>query len=208
MRFGLKQQQQCPIGLDLGTHQIKLVQLEQKDTNWRMAAATSRTLPVDLPDAVPQRNDKLTSIIKEALHSSPFLHRRVVSCLPATEIQYKTVHAPQMPPEELRRAVEWEAADRLKLTADQYRIQLLDAGDVRQGEEVREAIIVLAATISEVDEHLDLLTRSNLDPVVIDATPCAMARFMQNVYRDDAEEAPAQTVVDGPFVKQSAHLPQ
>ncbi len=100
-----------------------------------------------------------------------------------------------MPPDELRSAVEWEASDRMDLDAQTYRIQYFDAGEVRQGEEMREEIILVAAAVHEIDEHVELLKRLKLEPQAIDAVPGALARLIE---RQDGggDDAPIRVVLD------------
>lgn len=174
----------CPIGIDFGGHSVKMLQLERRpgkgpdDTSptWAVAAAASRALPVDLPAKGPARNQAVARAIAEMLDVGGFHGKRCVSCLPADVIQYKNLRIPQMPVDDLRNAVEWEAQDRLKIDKQQAILQFYAAGEVRQGEETREEVILMAAPRSYVDEHVAVLQECGLDILAIDAVPSALAR--------------------------------
>ncbi|MCC7191401.1 MAG: type IV pilus assembly protein PilM [Phycisphaeraceae bacterium] len=178
MRLPFIQSGVCPIGLDTGTHSIKMMQLERRGSSFAVRAAGSRALPCDLPSTASERSTLYANLIKQILAEGDFQGRRVVSCLPATSIQYKNLRLPRMPYDELRSAVEWEAADRLKIVPESMQVQFFAAGEVRQGEEQREEIIMLAATRDAINEHVDTLVKSDLKPVAIDAVPGALARTL------------------------------
>jgi type IV pilus assembly protein PilM len=185
----------CPIGLDLGTHSVRLLQLKRSGAGFAVGAAASRVIPADVPEQGPERAARLGELIKQMVAEGSFTGRRVVSCLPATAVTYKNLRLPRMPADELRAAVEWEAADRLKLPADKVQVQFFDAGEVRQGEELREEIILLAAEHERIREHVDMLARAELQPAAIDAVPGALARCLDNDEPTDAD-GPAKVVLD------------
>lgn len=183
-----------PIGLDVGAFSLKMLQLERRGAGWAATAALSRVLPDDLPAEGAQRTAALGRIIRDMLREGRFQGRQVVSCLPATGLQYKNLRLPKMPPDELRSAVQWEATDRLRLGADMS-LQYFDAGEVRQGEDLRQEIILLAAPSRLVQEHLQMLLDGGLTPLAIDAVPSALARAMDPAREADLE-SPAKLVLD------------
>jgi type IV pilus assembly protein PilM len=186
----------CPIGIDFGGHSVKMLQLERlpaKDASdtttprWAVLAAAARTLPLDLPAKGRARQEAVAHAIAELLDSGGFHGRRCVSCLPADAMQYKNLRVPQMPAADLCSAIEWEAKDRLKLDTAQAILQFYAAGEVRQGEELREEVILMAAPRTMVDEHVQILNDCGLDPVAIDAVPSALARVLASPAAADAE---------------------
>lgn len=165
-----------PIGLDLGTRTVRAIQLERRGGGWAAAAAAKRVLPAGLPATGDERRRAEADAVRDMLAAARFSTRKVVSCLPVDLVQYKNLRLPPMPPDELRAAVEWEAADRLSI-GQNYRLQFYDAGEVRQGDQTRQEIILLAAPTEAVTAHTQMLTSCGLDPVAIDAAPSAMARY-------------------------------
>ena len=177
MPFGSRQNSVYPVGIDFGAHSIKMVQLERLDDSWRVVDAARRRLPDDLPAEGDERSQALATLLGQMVEKGKFVGRKVVTTLPATTIQYKNLRMPAMPGDELKGAVQWEAADRLHLDVDSFQIEFFDAGEVRQGEEVRKEIIVLAAPKRMIQDHLVMLKASGLQPVAIDAVPGALARI-------------------------------
>lgn len=191
---GLRNNQVCPIGVDWGAHSVKMLQLDRRDGATKVIGAASRTIPLDMPKQGPERVKRMAELLSSLHKDGGFEGRRVVSCLPATSVQYKNLRLPRMPENEIRAAVEWEASDRLRLSIEAMRLEYYDAGEVRQGEEAREEIILLAAPHAMIEEHLDALLGAGLKPDAIDAVPGAIARCFAGANSDP--ECPASAFVD------------
>lgn len=204
----------CPIGIDFGGHSVKMLQLERlavkkaddpSSPRWAVSAAAIRALPVDLPAKGRARNEAVARAVAEMLENGSFHGRRCVTCLPADVIQYKNLRVPQMPMADLKNAVEWEAQDRLKLDKTQAILQFYAAGEVRQGEELREEVILMAAPRTLVDEHVQILSDCGLDPVAIDAVPSALARVISTTATQPSannasgDQGPMEVILDVGF---------
>lgn len=192
---GLWNKSLCPIGLDVGARVVRMLQLDRRGEGWAVRAAMARPLPELRDDDGAGRAAALTEAVREMLRNGGFAGRRVVSCLPVAAVQAKNLRVPRMPAEELRAAVEWEAADRLSLSPETMQVEFLDAGEVRQGEELRQEIIVMAAPRQAIQEHLDALLACGLEPVAIDVAPAALARCLAGGDADSTE-APARVTLD------------
>lgn len=174
-----------PLGLDFGASSFKIIQGGWNGDVWTAKEAAFQSIPVTLPQDKVERSCLLKERLAGALSGASFNGREVISSLPASLWQCKSLRLPPMPTNELRTAVEWEAADRLHLGSDNY-IQFYDAGEVQQGEDVKREVIVLATTHEVVDEHVDVLSGCGLTPIAIDIAPSALAYALAN--RGDSEE--------------------
>lgn len=192
---GWQENRHGPIGLDLGARTLRLLQLERVGQGFRVAACASQTLPAELPQG-PALVPTLTPILKQLLKSAPFKGKSVVGCIPSSGMQCKSLRLPPMPPSELASAVEWEAADRLRLTPDSASVRFFDAGEVRQGDEARREIVALAVSNEAIQTHLDLLLAAGLEPLAIDAAPAALARSLCRAQQDRRDEDAASAVAE------------
>ncbi len=140
-------------------------------------AAASRQLDRDISlDSGDDYHHAISHTIREMLSSGKFQGRLAVSCLPAASLQYKNIRLPKMPHDELTSAVGWEASERLKLSSDAMNIQFFDAGEVHQGQETRQEVILLAAPKRFIEEHIQSLQACELELSAIDVVPAALAR--------------------------------
>ncbi len=177
-----------PIGLDVGTSSLKMIQLQDDGDRPSVLAAVSAEIPyaTDDPDA---RREAILQKVGEALRQQPFQGRQVVSALSTADFQMKNLRLPKMPPDDLHSAIEFEAQDRFGLEPDSAQFRWITAGEVRHGNELKEEIMVFAAPNDRVRSRLELLEACRLEPVALDITPCAVARsFIRFLRRaEDAE---------------------
>lgn len=192
---GIHSSTTSPVGIDLGSKRLKLLQLQRAGESWRVLAAAAADLPEDLPAHGPQRTARLSELLSKLLASASFSGRRCVSALPAPSVLLRNLRLPPMPPPDLAAAVQWEASERLGLKPDQYSIQFVNAGEVRQGEESRQEVLLLAAKHDTIDQHMAVLTRSRLDPVGIDVCASGNAAALARL-QPLSPEAPVIAVLD------------
>ena len=88
-----------------------------------------------------------------------FLGRRVVVALPRELLAVKNLRMPLIPQHELAAAVKFEARNIFPFDTDQAHIQILPAGEVRQGIDVRQEVIVLAARHEDVNAFVEQIHR-------------------------------------------------
>lgn len=125
----------------------------------------------------PNFHTETQRAISAAVRRGAFVGKQAVSALPAELLRYKTLRLPPMPKEEMAQAVAWEAAERFQLTNDQS-LQHYRAGQVNQGNEKREEIILLAAENNAVYDHAIAMTQAGLQPIAIDASAAALSRLL------------------------------
>jgi type IV pilus assembly protein PilM len=164
-----------PIGLDIGAASIKMLQFADQGGGPAVIAAAYCQLPLSQDN--PGRGDAaLEYAIAEALQQHPFCGRNVVAALSCREFQMKNIRLPRMPVEEKASAIQFEAQDRFGTEGGEQQIRHLIAGEVRHGNELKEEIIVFAATEEVVAARVRMLEALKLKPVAIDIAPCAVAR--------------------------------
>jgi Tfp pilus assembly PilM family ATPase len=171
--FGGNKKNRGPIGVSLTAHEVYLAQrLGEGETVFATQKLAEGTDP-----ASASYHTESSRAIASALRRGKFVGKDVVSALPMQSLQYKTLRVPPMPDEEMVQAVAWEAAERFQFS-DEQALQHYSAGQVKQGSEMREEIILLAAERATVHDHASAIKRSGLMPVAIDATGAALARLL------------------------------
>lgn len=177
-----------PIGLDVGTSSIKMVQLDVGGSKPSIIASGQYALPADAKPHGPEHKSVLIEGIRKLLDSSPFRGRHVVAGLPNAIMQFRNVRLPQMPPAEQADAVQWEAAERLQIKDTPTIVKYLSAGEVRQGEDVRDELILMAVAQQEVDARMHTLIEAGLTPVALEPAPLSIARCYARLYRRESDQ--------------------
>ncbi|GMV98763.1 MAG: hypothetical protein AMXMBFR83_31110 [Phycisphaerae bacterium] len=184
-----------PIGLDLGTRYVRMMQVCRHQSQTTVTACAQHEIPPGT-HAPAELADVYVRAVKTMLAGGRFLGREVVSALSWDQLAVRNVRIPPMPEEDVAEAVRFEAADRMGLGPDQGEVRFLIAGDVRQGTEIRQEVIVLAVEHAVLNAHLALLGRMGLQPAGIDASPCAMFRGFERFLRRGEDSNDANVFID------------
>ena len=186
--------QVLPIGLDIGRDSVKMLQFVVQDGVLFLHWAAKRALDHQEPAAAGEPGELISpqamAAIGELLRGGHFRGRSVVAALPRQIVQVKNLRLPQMPQSELASVVQFEAQNLFSFEREQGHVEFLAAGEVRQGSELRQEVIVLGARGADVDRFVEALHNAALVVDSLDAEPCALyrtvARFVRR--RDDEQE--------------------
>ncbi|MCD6304489.1 MAG: pilus assembly protein PilM, partial [Planctomycetes bacterium] len=185
-----------PIALDIGTDSVKMLQLRLEGGSPVVAASARRPLPEPAAGGEQERRRSVVQAVREMLRTGGFAGRNVVSALSAECLKIKNVRLPQMREEKLIEAARWEARERFGCDFAPDQLFFLPAGQVRQGAESYQEIILLGAEAGTVEQHLELLSEANLRPLHIDAEPLALFRPFARRLRRQSDGGTALAVVD------------
>jgi len=171
----LKQRKTRTIGIDVGRRAVRLVQ--------RGAGASVPMTTAQSHVRSEHRCDDegyiaaAVEAVKRGLDSGSFLGRSAVVSLPTAILKIKSVRMPDMPAGELADAVKWES-DGSTLPASETIRQHIALGKVRQGDEVRQEVLLLSAGRSWVESFVDGLDRIGLDLNALEITATGMTRSL------------------------------
>jgi type IV pilus assembly protein PilM len=169
----------CPIGIDVGTHALRMVQLRPSAEGLRLQAACR--VELDSLDADAAGVARVAAAVRHGLSGQDFRGRNVVLALPVSCVHAKSVRLPQMPDSDLNQALQWEARDRFGFDIGNGSGQLawFRAGEVRRGTEVKDEILLFAVPGDVLNEHIQSLTDLGLRLAAIDLGPCAVYRALR-----------------------------
>ena len=206
----LRRSQIQPIGIDIGQDSVKMLQLEVVGQSVAAHAACRRELPTEdrtsnAPAAVPtappaQKNirswDAAAGLIRQMLRTGGFSGCNAVVALPPEIVHVKNFRLPPMPPAEMESAVQLEARHLFSFDNDETQVQCLPAGEVRQGDDVLQEVIVLAARNDEVNSFVEQMHRCGLIVASLDAEACALFRSVERFIRRREDEAEVHVMVN------------
>ena len=174
--WGLKKRGLRPIGLDIGHGSIKMIQLLIDDGQISVHAADEIRIETDANSDEQTRRDAIVSAIKRILAKGHFLGKDVVSCLPSGRLKITSVRLAEADADAIERSLRKEAAQRFGLDPETDAMDYLVAGSVRQGDEVKNELILFATDSETIKDHINMLEEAGLRPVAIDPIPCALFR--------------------------------
>ncbi|MCC6238767.1 MAG: pilus assembly protein PilM [Phycisphaerales bacterium] len=184
-----------PIGIDFGTDSIKLIQLEVTGQSLAVVAAARRQISPG-PWDDPQRVAQIGVLLRQMLRQGGFSGRRIVTALPREMVHVKNIRLPNMPPQELAQAVNFEAAHLFPFEVHDSMVHHIIAGEVRQATDVKQEVIVLAVQPEQVNRYLEQLHNWGLVVESLDIEPAALYRTTERFIRRKEDENGVHALVD------------
>jgi type IV pilus assembly protein PilM len=190
-----------PIGVDIGSRSVKLLQFDARRAQVRAAARWD--LPTHLqvdtrpehpaPPASPYPasgcpDGQIVEAIRRARQRRDFRGREAVLCLGAGRLFVQNLRVAPASGEELTKLVHLEAAGRLPFPSNEAEIHYVEAADVRQQDTVRREVIVLACHRPVLEQMLAVAESAGLRPVAVDVEPAAMLRCYCKQFRRDDDQ--------------------
>lgn len=172
-----------PIGVDIGSRSVKLLQLSADHSR------LSEIARWDLPEAADQSPDERDAQVVEALQRAQqgrrFRGREAVFCFGAPLLFVQNIRVTQNSGGRLENVILAEAAGRLPFPSEEAEIRHIEAGDVRQGDTVRREVLVLACHRPAIARIVDIAEAAGLTPVAIEPEPLAILRCYRHQFRRD-----------------------
>ena len=194
--WGLKFRTQQPIGLDIGHNSIKMIQLDIDDEQISVIAADEIHIDAGINSDEQSRRSFIVSAIKRILSSGSFQGRNVVSCLPSDKLKITSLRLAEAERYDIEQALRREVAHRFELDPDKDSMDYMLAGSVRQGDEVKNELILFATDNETIKNHIAMLEEADLQPVAIDTIPCALFRSFERSLRRQEDRDRTAVFVD------------
>ena len=174
-----------PIGVDLGSRSVKMVQFDADAQ--RIIEAVRWDIPGDESDDAEAKTQKMVEAIQQAREGRAFRGKEAVLCLGAPDLFVQNLRVPKGSREEIQRMVLQDSAGRIPFPVDQAELRFLEAADVRQGDSLKREVIVLAAHLPNIERQVQILIDAGLQPIGVDAEPAALLRGYSRQFRRDED---------------------
>ncbi len=168
-----------PLGLDLGSQSVKLLQLS-RDRRRVVAAARINMRKGYTGPPLPQE-EKLRRI-RQSLEDGAFRGRQVVLALGGRDLVVQNLRVPAAGSISQAQVLQ-ELGGRVPFPLDQAEVRFLTAGKVASPEGSKQELIVLVAPQERVWARIRLAQSLGLEPVGIEAEPLALLRCAARALR-------------------------
>jgi type IV pilus assembly protein PilM len=185
-----------PIGLDIGHNSIKMIQLVINGEQISVLAADEARIDSGINGDEQTKKEYIVSSIKQMLSRGNFHGKNVVSCLPCGDLKITSLRLTEAEGERIEQALRREVVHRFGLDPDKDAIDYIVAGNVRQGDEIKNELILFATNNEIVKDHIEMLEMAGLRPIAIDTIPCALFRSFERSLRRQEDREHAVIFID------------
>lgn len=164
------------VGLDVSSDTVKVVQLKQTRGGVSLVnLAMSKLAPSPISEEVSEaRTDLTAKVVKRTLGQAKIKNRSVYTSVGGTSVVVRYIILPYMTQKELKDVIRFEAEGYIPFDVKQV---ILDCEMLREfierGEKKIEVLLV-AAKEEVISQHLEIMKRTNLKPLLIDVSTFAV----------------------------------
>ncbi len=191
----LKTRGLLPIGLDIGHNSIKMIQVMVNGEQLSVIAAQKTRIDHSISDE-QEKSRFIISAIKRMLTEGHFHGNNVISSLPNNGLEITSLRLAETQSDVIEQALRKEVVQRFGLDPDEDAMQYVIAGNVHQGDEIKNELILFAAANQTIKSHIELLEQAGLKPVSIDTIPHALFRSFERSLRRQEDRERTVVFVD------------
>jgi len=185
------------VGIDIGSHSIKVAQVSYSRNGYQIVRAGSAVTP---PGAIKSGAIDDRVAIAEAVHT---LFRQlgircslVVTAVAGPTVVVRQVKLPAMPENQLRKSIQWEARNYISFPVEDSLLEFQILGTSATDGTPQMDVMMVAAPRDLIDSRVTALEQANLDPVAIELEPFALIRGAMDLLMASGKEDETVALVD------------
>lgn len=179
-------------GLDIGSHNIKAVQLKKATADQYQLVALG-SAPSTTKGWLSEAESDLTAlaeIVKKLSQEIKITSKNVAAALPEDQVFSRVVTLPKLSEEELTSALNWEAEQWVPIPLAEVTLAHQIIGEIRVDNQEKIEVFLVAAPNRLIEKILKVIKTAGLNPVSLETEILAMARSLV------AADAEATLLVD------------
>lgn len=192
LNFSFQKKQKLSIGLDIGSHGIKICEMTESGGKFQLISLGSALLPPDsLEDGALQDPAAVAQTISSLVDNLKIKGKKVAISISGYSVIVKKINLAVMSDEALAKHIQSEAEQYIPFDIDDVYIDYEDLKTSTESEQ-RTDIMLVAAKKDVVDGYLNMLQSAGLKPVVVDVDAFAL----ENAYEANFGIGENVTLVD------------
>jgi type IV pilus assembly protein PilM len=177
---GMLKRTQTSIGLDIGTHSIKVVELRHTRKTLFLINFAAKELP---PEARGEKRSEsaIAEKIKELFHENNIKPQKVTIGVSGAQVAIRRISLPPMPKGEVKEAVRWEARKFISFPPERAILDFQLLGEVVEEGARKLDLIVAVAEGEFIEDQLAVIKAAGFDALGINTIPHALWHCMQMI---------------------------
>jgi type IV pilus assembly protein PilM len=186
------------VGIDIGSHSIKLVQLKKIGRGYQLLHfGIMPLMPEAIVDGTIANAGAVVEALRNLLSMEKIKTKDVATTISGQSVIVKRIRVPQMTEKELAENIQWEAEQHIPFEISEVNIDFQILPSMMPFEERENSqvdVLLVAARKSKVDEYTSLIVESGLNPVVVDTDVFALENEFE--INNDSIEDKAVALID------------
>jgi len=176
------------IGLDIGSSSIKMVELREDRSGYKLQNLAISPLPPEaIVDGALMDSATIIDTIRDVIAASKTKSKDVVTSVSGHSVIVKKISLPLMTEAELEESIQWEAERYIPFDINDVNIDFQICGATQENTEVMDVVLV-AAKKDMINDYVSVIMESGLNPVIIDLDSFALENMLAiNYERGDGE---------------------
>ena len=176
------------IGLDIGSSSIKMVELREDRSGYKLQNLAISPLPPEaIVDGALMDSATIIDTIRDVIAASKTKSKDVVTSVSGHSVIVKKISLPVMTEAELEESIQWEAERYIPFDINDVNIDFQICGATQENTEVMDVVLV-AAKKDMINDYVSVIMESGLNPVIIDLDSFALENMLAiNYERGDGE---------------------
>jgi type IV pilus assembly protein PilM len=169
------------IGIDIGSHAIKAVELAPAGGRFRVLhAGSADTPPGSVKEGVIVEPQGVGAAIRQVFATSGIKANRVVAAVGGQAVIVRELKLPPMSDEELKQAARFEAERYIPYGVKEVNMDFDVIGETTEENQKKVVVLLVAARREIVDKHVQALEVAGLEPFVLDVESFAVMRSLDS----------------------------
>jgi type IV pilus assembly protein PilM len=170
---------QTKLGLDIGSHSIKLVEIAQHNNIVELVSAGAiATPPKSLTSTIDADQMALSDALKHLVKQTNTRSRDVIVSLPESQVFTRVIEVPQLSERELASAIRWEAEQYVPLPLDQVNLDFSVLRDSKVTGNGKMEVLLVASPKSLIEKYVGILDKADLNAVAAETEIIAISRSL------------------------------
>lgn len=187
------------IGVDIGSHTIKVCQLKRIGDTYELERfGLAEIYPEgDRPEDPAAQQAAKIEALKRALADGGIKARLSVSSVCGEAIIVRYLQLPEMPQDELKKALQWEAEEYIPFRLAEVNLDSQILGRVMDGDHPKMDVLLVSAKKDLIESHVAVLRGAGLEPRIVDVDSFAFVNCFELNHGLNPEECVALVNIGG-----------
>lgn len=167
------------VGLDIGSHSVKLIELSRdKKVTTLVAAGSAPTPPKALSGTTNKELETIAVIIKKLFKDTGAKADTIAVALPESQVFTRIIEVPALSPRELSSAIKWEAEQYIPLPLDDVTVDFTVLRDASMTGTNKLDVLLVASPKVLVEKYVRMLSMADISVSAVETEILSTTRAL------------------------------